>query len=41
MRCSKSTLYRLVQSGELRMYGAGTRCRYVFRSDCDKILGKK
>ena len=38
LRCSKSTFYRLVQEGKIRMYGVGTRYRYVLKSDCLKVL---
>ena len=38
LRCSKSTFYRLVQEGKIRMYGAGTRYRWVRKEDLDAAL---
>lgn len=36
--CGKSSLYRLVSSGQLPSYGVGERNRWYKREDCENLL---
>ncbi len=38
--CSKSMLYKLVESGNLKAYGVGKRCRWYSRTECLDYLKK-
>jgi len=38
--CSKTTFYQMIRDGRLKSYGAGTRCRFVLKSDCERLLVK-
>lgn len=36
--CRKTFLYQLAREGKIRMYGAGKRCRWFSREDCEKLI---
>ena len=40
LRCSKSSLYRMIYEGRLPAYGVGRRNRYILKSDCERLLAE-
>jgi len=38
--CSKTKFYKMVREGRLKSYGAGARCRFVLKSDCERLLAE-